>query len=68
MRADREGNWHLHLLTVIDIMPYFAAFDCVNYFRWCSVYLEDMNQLPDTFPEIHESFFKREVCCQKNAR
>ena len=47
VRADREGNWHLHLQSVEAILPYFAAFDSINYLRWCSLYLEDMKKLPD---------------------
>ena len=46
VRADREGDWLLHVCTVNEILPYFAVFDCINYLRWGSVYLEDMNMLP----------------------
>ena len=47
VRADREGNWNLHLSTVQSILPFFALFDCVNYLRWCSLYLEDKRSLPE---------------------
>ena len=30
VRADREGDWNLHLHTVQCILPCFALFDCVN--------------------------------------
>ncbi len=56
IRADREGNWHLHMNTVQSMLPHFAIFDRVNYLRWCSMYLEDMRRLPETSPSIHESF------------
>ena len=58
VRADREGEWSLHLNTVQSILPYFALFDCVNYLRWCSLYLEDMRSLPETAPEIHQAFLQ----------
>ena len=57
VRADRDGDWNLHY-TVQSILPYFALFDCVNYLWWCSLYLEDMHSLPETAPEIHQSFIE----------
>ena len=58
IRSDREGNWPLHLDTVQDLLGLFAAMDATNYLRWCSLYLEDMRRLPETAPEVHESFVK----------
>ena len=54
IRADREGNWELHLQTVQDLLPLFAVMDATNYLRWCSIYLEDMRKLPSAAPEIHQ--------------
>ena len=56
IRADREGNWPLHLHSVQALLPLFAVFDCINYLRWCSLYLEYMRKLVDTAPDIFESF------------
>ena len=56
VRAD--GLWDLHLTTVKDIMPFFAIFDRTNYMRWCSIYVEDMQKLKDTAPDVYESFVK----------
>jgi hypothetical protein len=56
IRADREGNWVLHLHTVQRLLPLFAAFDCTNYLRWCSLYLEDMRKLPESASEVHIKF------------
>ena len=56
IRADREGNWPLHLHSVQALLPLFAVFDRINYLRWCSLYLEDMRKLVDTAPDIFESF------------
>jgi len=33
VRADREGDWHLHLHSVEAVLPYFAVFDSSNYLR-----------------------------------
>lgn len=56
IRADREGNWPLHIETVQTLLPIFGAFDASNYFRWCSLYLEDMRNLSNASPDIHEYF------------
>ena len=56
LRADREGIWELHLDAVQRALHLFAAFDCTNYLRWCSLYLEDMRRLPETAPSVHEHF------------
>ena len=58
VRAYREGDWNLHLHTVQCILPFFALFDCVNYLRWCSLYLEDMGHLPKTAPGIYQAFLQ----------
>ena len=55
MRADREGDWNLHLHTIQCILPFFALVDCVNYLQWCSLCLEDMRRLPETAPGIHQA-------------
>ncbi len=33
IRADREGNWELHLQTLQDLLPLFAVMDATNYLR-----------------------------------
>ena len=56
VRADRDGDWTLYLQSVQALLPIFAAFDSTNYLRWCSLYLKDMHQLPETAPDVHQSF------------
>ena len=58
VRADRDGLWDLHLTTVKDIMLFFAIFNRTNYMRWCSIYVEVMQKLKDTAPDVYESFIK----------
>ena len=66
LRADREGSWPLHLHTVQKILPLFAVFDCTNYLRWCSLYLEDMRKLPDTAPESHTELLAGKFVVKRN--
>ena len=40
---------------------FFALFDCVNYLRWCSLYLEDMRRLPGMAPGIYQAFLQISV-------
>lgn len=58
IRADREGNWLLHLETMKKLQPIFQAMDRINYARWSSVYLEDMLMLPTQAPEVYEKFLE----------
>ena len=65
LRADREGNWGLRLHAVKEIMPLFCAFDRTNYIRWCSIYLEDMQKLPQTAPDVHKAFLSGRFSVKK---
>ena len=38
------------------MLPYFHAYDHMNYARWATVYLADMQLLPETAPEIFQEF------------
>ena len=55
-RAIREGDWELYLSSFSEMLPWFAAFDHVNYTRWGIVFLADMKRLPCTAPEVHQGF------------
>ena len=56
IRAEREGNWEMHLELFSRMLPYFALFDHTNYARWGPVYLADMQNLVTTAPEVHNEF------------
>ena len=56
IKADRTGNWILHLSATAAMTPHFFAMDRPNYARWLLVYLADMNQLPETHPAVNEEF------------
>ena len=58
IRAEREGNWSLHLSATKEMTPHFFSMDQVNYSKWLPIYLADMDQLPITAPEVHEEFCK----------
>ena len=51
IRATREGTWPLHLECIREMLPWYFAYDHVNYARYLPVYLIHMIQLPETHPE-----------------
>lgn len=55
-RAIREGDWVLYLSSIAEMLPWFAVFDHVNYFRWVTIFLCDMKALPCNAPEVHKAF------------
>lgn len=57
-RAEREGNWNLHLSTCARMIPYMFACDHVNYSRWLTEYVTNMLQLPQLAPDIYNYFMQ----------
>ena len=58
IRAEREGDWPLHLQAVKLMMPYFFASRHVNYARYGLYYLRSMEALP---ANVLEHFMKSGV-------
>ena len=61
LRAEREGDWALHLSAVEDMLPLFYAAGHVNYARDALVYLNDMKGLPEN---VLKHFMKGEHTVQ----
>lgn len=55
VRAEREGDWLLHLQAVKLMTPYFFASKHVNYARYGRYYLRSMEALP---ANVLEHFMK----------
>ena len=53
LRGTREANWSLHLSSVRSILPWFFAYDGINYARYLSAYWLEMSCLEDTHPDIN---------------
>ncbi|KAK3698753.1 hypothetical protein QZH41_004049 [Actinostola sp. cb2023] len=56
IKAERTGNWSLHLAATSAMVPHFYAHDRPNYSRWLPVYLADMAQLEQQHPAVHKQF------------
>ena len=52
------ANWKLHLQTVQDMLPYFAASGHSLYATSAYVYLQIMLILPETHPDAHRKFME----------
>jgi hypothetical protein len=42
IRANRKGNWALHLVSFSAMLPWMTIYDHTNYARWGAVYLCEM--------------------------
>ena len=68
LRGTCEGNWELHLGTLKQVLPWFFAYDRVNYARYLPAYISEMENLGKTHPEIEKSFMDGQFVIQKQDR
>ena len=58
LKAERTGNWRLHLSAASSMTSYFFADDRHNYSRWLPVYLADVEQLQQKHPTVYQRFME----------
>ena len=56
IRAERTGNWQLHLSGVEKMLNLFAETGHIHYSKSARFYLQQMCDLPKTHPEVYEAF------------
>ncbi len=56
LKAERTGNWQLHLKSVREMLPYFAASGPTLYAKSAYIYLQMMLRLPETHPDVYKKF------------
>jgi hypothetical protein len=56
LKAERTGNWALHLQSVREMLPYLAASGHNLYTKSAHVYLQMMSDLPETHPDVYKKF------------
>ena len=54
--ATRSGNWELYLACIEEVIPCAFAHDRYMYARSLLLFLNDMGDLPSTFPEVYGEF------------
>ena len=55
-KAQRTGNWLLHLEAISECLPYFASAGHYLYAKSAYLYLQSMNELSDTNPDVYQMF------------
>lgn len=68
VKAERTGNWRLHLAATSSMAPYFFAHDRQNYARWLPVYLAEMGQLEQKHPEVYQQFMEGEHAISRSSQ
>ena len=58
IRAERTGNFNLHLEATNDMLPYFAAAGHNSYLNSAQLYLQKMSQLKTEHPDVHHHLKK----------
>ena len=56
IRAERTGNWHLHLISTSQILHLFGAIGHVNYAKSARMYLQMMLEFTGKYPDSYEKF------------
>ncbi|KAL9953064.1 hypothetical protein ACROYT_G040417 [Oculina patagonica] len=57
IRSHRERDFTLYIECLEELMFLFFALDHVNYSRWASVHLRDMQSLPDKMRDLFSKFW-----------
>ena len=56
--AERTGNWLLHLQAMYQMLPYFAASGHNFYAKSSYIYLQQMQDLEKTNPNVYKKFLE----------
>ena len=56
IKAEREGNWSLHLHSMARMLPFFAASGHNLYTKSAYIYLQNMEKLSIYHPNVHRLF------------
>jgi len=56
IRAERTGNWYLHIQSVAKMVNLFAGTGHINYAKCARLYLQQMLELEAKFPWVYGKF------------
>ena len=56
IKAERLGNWYLHLKAVTEMLPYLASSGHNLYAKSARIYLQSMLDLEKEHPDVHQRF------------
>ena len=63
IRASREGDWMLHLASILAMIPWCFAYDRMNYDRYLPYYYAQMSQLSYHTPRCVHRIHERRLLC-----
>ena len=66
VKAERTGNWLLHLQAVADMLPYFAASGHNAYTKSSYIYLSNMSNLKISNPYLYDHFMHGYHCVRRS--
>ena len=58
IKAEKMGNWQLHLKSTYEMLSYFAASGHNLYTKSAYIYLQIMCKIEETHPEVYEAFMR----------
>ena len=56
IKAERTGNWELHMEALSRMLPYLAASGHNLYVKCARLYLQSMSKLQSDHPDVYRSF------------
>ena len=68
IKAERTGNWQLHLSSLRNMLPFLAAAGHNNYTKSAYLYLQNMGKLPLSNPEVYQHFINGLHIARQSAR
>ena len=66
IRAERDGNWKLHLQSFSAMLSWLTKYDHTNYSRCGPIYLADMHLLDKTVEFMKGNFVVKRTNCRFN--
>ena len=66
IRAERLGDWHLHISTLQEMLPLFAACRHNNYTKSVWLYLQQMSTLETNYPNLFKKYIDGNHILRRN--
>ena len=64
----REGNFHLYVQSLRNLLKWFFALDHTNYARWLTIHVFDLISLPIIHPDVYQQMLKEFFSFTKTKR
>ena len=58
VRSIREGDIHLYVQSLRNLLKWFFTLDHTNYARWLTIHVFDLISLPTTHPNVYQQMLK----------